>query len=73
MHLRVLWSETCPPCLCRSGAALIRMDLRSALPSEAPQTLRLKENNRTLDVPLAKGSAWGVVNAFDCCFSSRYR
>jgi hypothetical protein len=46
-----------------SGAALIRMDLRSALPSEAPQTLRLKENNRTLDVPLAKGSLAKPVGA----------
>ena len=35
---------------------LLRVDLRSALPLESPQTLRLAENNRTLDLPLAVGS-----------------
>ena len=39
-----------------TAAAMRRMDLADALPVEAPATLRPQENNRTLGVPLARGS-----------------
>ena len=44
---------------------LLRVDLRSALPLESPQTLRLAENNRTLDLPLAVGSRKPLADLAD--------